>query len=59
MKKVITIIVTALLCGILAFNVGAHSGGTDSKGGHYDKSKGEYHYHQAMKHIIIMTEFAL
>lgn len=23
----------------------AHSGGTDSNGGHYDSSTGEYHYH--------------
>lgn len=32
----------------------AHSGGTDSKGGHYNRSTGEYHYHHgnpAHQHI--------
>ena len=32
----------------------AHSGGTDSNGGHYDRSTGEYHYHHgypAHQHI--------
>lgn len=44
-KKVITIIITVIVCLIMAFSVSAHSGGTDSKGGHYDRSSGEYHYH--------------
>lgn len=26
--------------------VGAHSGGLDSKGGHYNRKTGEYHYHR-------------
>lgn len=29
----------------LALPVQAHSGRTDSSGGHYDRSTGEYHYH--------------
>lgn len=29
----------------LAIAVSAHSGKTDSHGGHYDRSTGEYHYH--------------
>lgn len=29
----------------LIFSASAHSGRTDSKGGHYDRSTGEYHYH--------------
>lgn len=33
------IISSSLIC------VNAHSGRTDSKGGHYDRSTGEYHYH--------------
>ncbi len=45
MKKVLCII-TAIICG-LSFTVlcFAHSGKTDSSGGHYDSSAGEYHYH--------------
>lgn len=46
MKKYILALVTVLLLltlvPIWAF---AHSGGTDSNGGHYDHSTGEYHYH--------------
>ena len=45
MKKVITILmifVSLLLFSIQSF---AHPGRTDSRGGHYDRSTGEYHYH--------------
>lgn len=46
MKKIFSIIIffiiIALFVGLPAL---AHSGGTDSKGGHYDHSTGEYHYH--------------
>lgn len=45
MKKVITVIITVLMVFSLNIGVFAHSGGTDSKGGHYDRSSGEYHYH--------------
>lgn len=45
MKKVFILaysVIVALLSVIICF---AHTGGTDSEGGHYNKSTGEYHYH--------------
>lgn len=33
------------LCLLLTIQVLAHSGRTDSDGGHWDRSTGEYHYH--------------
>lgn len=43
MKKcLICLLVMALILSFCAF---AHSGRTDSKGGHTDHSTGEYHYH--------------
>ena len=33
---------------LISFNCFAHSGGTDSKGGHRNHSTGEYHYHHGM-----------
>ena len=46
MKKIISIlaIVLFLFC-FITFASFAHSGGTDSNGGHTDSSTGEYHYH--------------
>lgn len=42
-KKYITIIlIIILLTNSISFS---HSGKTDSNGGHYDSSTGEYHYH--------------
>ena len=39
-------ILTVLLCVLLlCLPASAHSGGTDSAGGHIDHSTGEYHYH--------------
>ena len=35
----------SLMFMIAVFSAYAHSGGTDSKGGHYNRSTGEYHYH--------------
>lgn len=35
----------ALLIIFLMFQVSAHPGRTDSSGGHYNRSTGEYHYH--------------
>lgn len=34
-----------LLCFLTCIPTLAHSGKTDSKGGHYDSSTGQYHYH--------------
>lgn len=34
-----------LFIALSSFLVAGHSGGTDSNGGHYDSSTGEYHYH--------------
>lgn len=42
MKRVFTIFVALLFCFSIA---AAHSGRTDSSGGHYNRSTGEYHYH--------------
>ena len=44
LKHTITIACVLLIC-MLSFSAAAHSGGTDSNGGHYDHSTGEYHYH--------------
>ena len=37
----------AMLCALLVLSAPAlaHSGKTDGKGGHYNRSTGEYHYH--------------
>lgn len=43
MKKLIAIILFA--CLLFPTTVFAHSGRTDSQGGHYDRSTGEYHFH--------------
>ncbi len=46
MKRFIKIICIVVLCILLfAIVVSAHSGRTDSSGGHYDSSTGSYHYH--------------
>ena len=49
-KKKILLIVVILMILLLVvsmnlLNVYAHSGRTDSSGGHHDNSTGEYHYH--------------
>lgn len=38
---ILIILIVVLSC----ISTYAHSGGTDSKGGHWDSSTGEYHYH--------------
>lgn len=46
--KAKTLLLAALLLlsvPMLAPYVYAHPGSTDSSGGHYDRSTGEYHYH--------------
>lgn len=46
MKKICNfVLIIFLLTFILALNCSAHSGKTDSSGGHYNHSTGEYHYH--------------
>lgn len=42
MKKIIIVAVVFLCCISVSF---AHPGRTDSNGGHYNRSTGEYHYH--------------
>lgn len=42
-KKLFHLLLIILLT--LPMMLYAHSGGTDSSGGHYDHSTGEYHYH--------------
>ena len=41
-KKIISMFLIIIFVPIIAV---AHSGRTDSNGGHYDSSTGEYHYH--------------
>lgn len=52
MKKFfINILIVVLICSSIVF---AHPGRTDSKGGHHNRSTGEYHYHHgypAHQHI--------
>lgn len=44
MKKLISVLL--LLCLIFSsISVFAHPGKTDGRGGHYNRSTGEYHYH--------------
>lgn len=42
MKQKLLLLFLIFLLPVVAL---AHSGGTDSKGGHYDRSTGQYHYH--------------
>lgn len=44
-KRLFIIIIIAACVSFLAIAISAHSGKTDSHGGHYDRSTGEYHYH--------------
>lgn len=48
MKKSISILITTLLLLSLGVPAFAHSGGTDSQGGHTNHSTGEYHFHHGM-----------
>lgn len=45
MKKIVVLILVVLILFCCISVVYGHSGRTDSSGGHYDKSTGEYHYH--------------
>ena len=44
-KKYNCVIKVLLVLIIMTSNVFGHSGRTDSNGGHYNRSTGEYHYH--------------
>lgn len=44
-KKVVVFLFLLITLSIPATLGFAHSGGTDSKGGHYNSDTGEYHYH--------------
>lgn len=43
-KKILIYVLAVLTC-LFSFYVSAHSGMTDSNGGHYDRQNGGYHYH--------------
>lgn len=45
MKKIITLLIVIILIGSSLIFAFAHSGRTDSNGGHYNRSTEEYHYH--------------
>lgn len=45
MKVFVKMVCFVVVCILFATVVGAHSGRTDSSGGHYNRSTGEYHYH--------------
>lgn len=45
-KKIVTVsTIIIILCIVYMFNAFAHSGRTDSSGGHWNRSTGTYHYH--------------
>lgn len=43
--RLLKLLIALALCLCLSVTVFAHSGKTDSNGGHTDHSTGEYHYH--------------
>lgn len=45
MKRTLAVFLSLLLLFLCVVPSVAHSGGTDSSGGHYDSSTGSYHYH--------------
>lgn len=45
MKKVKILLYTLLFLLILTNPIYAHPGRTDGKGGHYNRTTGQYHYH--------------
>lgn len=53
-KFIAVFFIVSLLLPLLAIAVSSHPGRTDSNGGHYNRSTGEYHYHHgypAHQHI--------
>lgn len=54
LRKIKTFTIIFLCVALFFIPASAHSGGTDSSGGHYNYSTGEYHYHHgypAHKHV--------
>ncbi len=45
MRKFLAIFISVILITFLGISASAHRGKTDSNGGHYNRSTGEYHYH--------------
>ena len=45
MKKYVVVVLVPILVLMIPLVSLAHSGRTDSDGGHYDRTTGEYHYH--------------
>lgn len=45
MKKLVCFLSIAVIMLVSVVTAFAHQGRTDSKGGHYDRDTGEYHYH--------------
>lgn len=47
MRRLLLVAAVSCMAALILFKAvaTAHSGGTDSVGGHYDRSTGEYHYH--------------
>ncbi len=47
MKKISSAIIVGIIILSASFVLFAHPGRTDSRGGHYNRSTGEYHYHNS------------
>ena len=47
-KKLCQIFIVTVFVVTTSFSLYAHSGGTDSRGGHHNRSTGGYHYHHGM-----------
>lgn len=45
MKNISSTLLVLILMAVLCMPASAHPGGTDSNGGHFDRSTGKYHYH--------------
>ena len=44
-KALVLILIASVIAGVLALTAYAHPGDTDSRGGHYNRTTGVYHYH--------------
>ena len=45
MRRTVLVLLLIAVVALLIVPISAHPGGTDSNGGHYDHSSGDYHYH--------------